>query len=141
MHPIFKSVCLALLLSFSASSSTFAQGPSRIQLAELEAMFADMRAKTPWNVDGPLLWGYFFFDSDRTKLEHAAAEFAPAGYKVLGIDQVEGRRSFRLHVERVEKHTPATLNARNQELYSLATRLSLESYDGMDVGPVLEASK
>ena len=118
-----------------------AQGPRRIQLAQVEAMFANMRAKAPWNVDGPLLWGYFFFDPSREKLEQAASELQPAGYRVVGLSQVQGQQRFRLHVERVEVHTPATLDARNQEFYALAERLGLASYDGMDVGPVSGPSK
>jgi hypothetical protein len=104
-------------------------------------MFANMRAKAPWNVDGPLLWGYFFFDPSREKLERAAAELQGAGYRVVGIEPVQSKQTLRLHVERVETHTPATLDARNQELYALADRLSLASYDGMDVGPVPQPPK
>jgi len=104
-------------------------------------MFANMRAKAPWNLDGPLLWGYFFFDPSREKLEQAASELQSAGYHVVGIAQIEGQQRFRLHVERVEVHTPATLDARNQQLYALADRLGLSSYDGMDVGPVQAPTK
>jgi hypothetical protein len=113
-----------------------AQGSRRIQLAQIEAMFANMRAKAPWNVDGPLLWGYFFFDPSREKLERAGTELQATGYRVVGIAPVPGQERFRLHVERVEAHTPMSLNVRNQEFYALADRLSIASYDGMDVGPV-----
>ena len=141
MSATIKSGCLALVLVFAAVSSALAQGPKRIQLAQVEAMFSEMRARAPWNVDGPLLWGYFFFDSDRGRLERAATELSAAGYKVVEIHQVPGKPSFRLHVERVEKHTPEMLDARNQEFYSFAARHSIASYDGMDVGPVLGSSK
>ncbi|HVY07703.1 MAG TPA: ribonuclease E inhibitor RraB [Burkholderiales bacterium] len=104
-------------------------------------MFANMRAKAPWNIDGPLLWGYFFLDPSREKLEQAAGELQSAGYRVVGIAKVQGQQRFRLHVERVEIHTPATLDARNQELYAFADRLGLASYDGMDVGPVQAPNK
>jgi hypothetical protein len=133
-----KSKLAVLMLSCAlafAHPAADAQG-SRIQLSQIEAMFANMRAKAPWNVDGPLLWGYFFFDPRREKLERAATELQASGYKVVGISQVSGQERFRLHVERVEIHTPVSLNARNQEFYALADRLSIASYDGMDVGPV-----
>ena len=132
-----KSATLALVLAIVATCvSATAQAPKRIQLELLEAMFASMRTSTPWNVDGPLLWGYFFFDPSRAKLEQAANELQSAGYRIVGIEQFQKDQRLRLHVERVEAHTPATLNARNQEFYALAERLSLASYDGMDVGPV-----
>lgn len=36
---------------------------SAITLQNLKQMFANMRAQTKWNVDGEMLWGYFFTDS------------------------------------------------------------------------------
>ena len=41
-----------------------------------------------------------------------------------------------LHVEREERHTVESLYARNQDLYRFAAEFGLESYDGMDVGPI-----
>lgn len=98
-----------------------------------------MRAKAPWNVDGPLLWGYFFLDSSRSKLEQAALQLSGQGYKIVAIQTVRADL-FRLHVERTEIHSAATLDARNQELYALADRLQIASYDGVDVGPAAPAA-
>ena len=134
LSPKFAALALVLAIVTTCVPAS-AQGPRRIQLELLEAMFASMRTSTPWNVDGPLLWGYFFFDPSRAKLVQAANELQSAGYRIVGIEQFQGDQRLRLHVERVEAHTPATLNARNQELYALAERLGLASYDGMDVGP------
>jgi hypothetical protein len=104
-------------------------------------MFTDMRAKTKWNVDGPLLWGYFFFDPSVEKLKQAAADLEASGYRIVGIEKVTNKQFFRLHVERVEAHTPASLNARNDEFYWIAEKYSLASYDGMDVGPAPAVAK
>jgi hypothetical protein len=109
---------------------------NRIPLAQLEEMFRGMRNDTAWNVDGPLLWGYFFSDPDDTKLSIAAAELSSLGYRVVKSYRTDDRSTFCLHVERVEHHTPASLHARNEQLSGLAERHGLESYDGMDVGPV-----
>lgn len=113
-----------------------AQAAPRIGMADLERLFTNLRARTTWNVDGPLLWGYFFFDASTDKLERAGAELVAAGYQQVGIEQPPGSLLYRLHVARVEAHTPASLHARNQELYAFAEKFKLESYDGMDVGPV-----
>ena len=79
-----KSATLALALAIAATCMpATAQAPKRIQLAQLEAMFASMRASTPWNVDGPLLWGYFFYYSSRAKHEQAAKELQVTGYSVV----------------------------------------------------------
>jgi hypothetical protein len=67
----------------------------------------------------------------------AATELEAIGYRIVGIGAVENRGTYRLHVEKVETHTPASLHARNTELYSLASLLGIASYDGMDVGPAL----
>lgn len=109
-----------------------AQDRSRINREQIDSMFSHMRAKAPWNVDGPLLWGYFFLSSDRKRLKQVASALAHKGYRVVGIQAQQGE--LNLHVEEVETHTPASLDARNQEFYALAERYGA-SYDGMDVGP------
>jgi Regulator of ribonuclease activity B len=118
-----------------------AQASRRIPLSQLEAMFSDMRAKTKWNIDGPLLWGYFFFDQSESKLQQISQELVGAGYKLVGLSQVEGRPLYRLHLEKVELHTPNTLNSRNIEFYALAEKYGIRSYDGMDVGPAPISAK
>lgn len=132
-------LCAAIAL-FIFAAPVPAQTGGRIQLAQLQAMFADMRAKTKWNVDGPMLWGYFFVDADPEKLKRAGTELQGLGYRVVGIEQSAKKRGYRLHVERVEAHSPASLDVRNGELYALAERYALSSYDGMDVGPVAASS-
>jgi hypothetical protein len=124
---------LATLLS--QSHVAMAQSNQRIQLTQLQAMFADMRAKAPWNVDGPLLWGYYFLDSKPSKLHQAASELLPTGYNLVAIQEIPGKGVFRLHIEKVEIHTPETLHKRNGEFYALAEKHGIASYDGMDVGP------
>lgn len=39
-------------------------------------------------------------------------------------------------MSREEIHTPKTLDQRNGALYLLASRLGVDSYDGMDIGPI-----
>jgi hypothetical protein len=107
-----------------------------IPLENLEEMFSNMRADTDWNVEGELMWGYFFTDPDSGKLELAAQRLAAMGYDLVVIHPADDNSTNVLHVERVEKHTPKTLHARNDQLTQLAAELGLESYDGMDVGPV-----
>ncbi|MCP5259880.1 MAG: ribonuclease E inhibitor RraB [Burkholderiaceae bacterium] len=64
--------------------------------------------------------------------------------QLLGVSSNPGRFSvypaddkgtFFLHVEKIEHHTPESLNHRNREFYELANQFQLESYDGMDIGP------
>ena len=106
-----------------------------IELSMLEKMFSGMREKTSWNVDGPMLWGYFFMDRSAEKLEKAASHLTNQGYRLVGIHEADDGSTRVLHVERIEVHSPQTLFARNEELYEVANQLGLDSYDGMDVGP------
>lgn len=109
-----------------------------ITLEQLEAMFANMRAQATWNTDGELLWGYFFTDPDPKKLERLVDPLTKAGYRFGSIYETDDKATHFLHVEKIEKHTPQSLHLRNAEFYRMAEEYGLESYDGMDVGPVLE---
>ncbi|WP_205691928.1 ribonuclease E inhibitor RraB [Caulobacter soli] len=106
----------------------------RISHAQLEEMFSNMRGSAAWNVDGPLLWGYFFTSPDRAKVDQAAKILVGRGYRLVEIHRDRG--VWWLHVERVEHHTVDSLDARNAEFYAFAQGEGLATYDGMDVGPV-----
>jgi hypothetical protein len=103
----------------------------------LQDMFASMRRDGHMNLDGDLLWGYFFTDTDPKKLEPVAARLASLGYRVVDIYLSGDDSTYFLHVERIETHSPVSLDARNQEFYHIADEFGIASYDGMDVGPVL----
>ncbi len=106
-----------------------------ILLSKLEQMFDGMRATPNWNVDGPLLWGYFFTDPDAARLRKAADRLSSEGYSFVGIHRTADGQSYFLHVERVEAHTAQSLYARNEALEQFAAEVGVECYDGMDVGP------
>ena len=110
-------------------------GLAMIAFALLQEMFAQMRANTKWNIDGDMLWGYFFFDQDPGKLRLLAEHLSRNGYRLVSVRETDDRSTCRLHVERVETHTPETLHARNMELERVADEFCVERYDGMDVGP------
>lgn len=106
----------------------------------LVEMFANISKKTTWDMSGPMLWGYFFTDSSPQKLESVVSELEKGGYRYVEIFQADKESQSEpdvwwLHVEKVEIHSPETLNIRNQQLYEFARKHGLDSYDGMDVGP------
>lgn len=109
-----------------------------ITLEQIEEMFADLRDDSEWGIDGEMLWGYFFMDADPKKLERASQQLVKDGYVFVSIRETDDNSLHVLHVERVEKHSPQSLHARNAELYKLAKTFELYCYDGMDVGPVEE---
>ena len=105
-------------------------------------MFSEMRKNSKWNVDGPLLWGYFFVDSSRARLSKLADRLQIEGYKLVELrPAVDSTIMHQLHVERIETHTPESLHARNTQLYSLISEFGVASYDGMDVGPINAGTK
>jgi hypothetical protein len=110
-----------------------------ISKEEMVALFDDMKKNAPWDISKPLLWGYFFADADKAKLEAVVPTLQAQGYQLVGIydSKPEGDSPalWWLHIEKVEKHTVDTLHARNQQFYQFAAEHQLESYDGMDVGP------
>lgn len=107
----------------------------------LVEMFDNIRRDTQWDMSKPQLWGYFFTDSDPAKLKRVAPLLESEGYRVVDIylsdkEDPGDDDLWWLHVEKIEVHTPDTLNERNQALYAFASAHQLDSYDGMDVGPV-----
>ncbi|MFN2513972.1 MAG: ribonuclease E inhibitor RraB [Pyrinomonadaceae bacterium] len=107
---------------------------------QLEDFFDHTRAVAKWSIDDICLWGYFFTDPDRAKLLAAAPVLEQMGYRFVGfLEPTPGdddQKLLFLHVEREERHTVGSLYARNQELYRFAVEFGIETYDGMDVGPL-----
>jgi len=139
---------IAGLLAVIISSSLYA-GDKRmsdipgkiITIEQLDQMFENIRENTDWDISGDMLWGYFFTHHEPTKLEEANNALVEKGYRFVDIflsdkDEPKDPDMFWLHVERIETHTSATLDERNDELYKFAHEFGLDSYDGMDVGPV-----
>lgn len=114
-----------------------------ITLEMLQQMFSNIFEKTDWNMAGDMLWGYFFTHHEPAALEKARDLLVAQGYRFVNIYQLEPNaenpaapRPWWLHVEREETHTPASLDARNDELYQFAYDQGLDCYDGMDIGPI-----
>ncbi len=114
-----------------------------ISKAELEGMFENISANTDWDLKKPLLWGYFFTDKSKEKLKASSSLLEKEGYRFVGIYQAKDENDkvldyWWLHVEKVEAHTTDSLHERNMHFYKFADQQGLESYDGMDVGPVAQ---
>lgn len=131
---------LLLILSLGVFLLAHAQGRSVITKDSLVEMFDNISETTDWDMSGPMLWGYFFTDPSKDRLEQAVPSLKSKGYRFVDIylgdkDVPEDPDLWWLHVERVETHTPDTLHDRNQILYQFANEHGIDSYDGMDVGP------
>ncbi len=111
-----------------------------IELSQMQDMFDSITADAGWDMSKPMLWGYFFTDRKRAKLEKALSALEEQGFAYVDIfiPQLEKGQDdyFFLHVTKVDTHTPESLQEQNVRLYALAAEYELDSYDGMDVGPV-----
>ncbi|MFB9153844.1 ribonuclease E inhibitor RraB [Vibrio gallaecicus] len=112
-----------------------------ITAAQLEEMFENIRHNTNWELSKPMLWGYFFTHNEPTKLDEVSSKLERQGYTIVGIFQADKESQidediFFLHVEKVETHDVSSLDKRNDELYLFASQENIDSYDGMDIGPV-----
>ena len=107
---------------------------SPITQEEISTLFARMR-QAGWDVDKPLLWGYFFTLPDTRRLVSLVKCLSALGYRIVRVEPDE--KSFIwLHVEYFETHTPESLYQRNVALTKLAKEMELRSYDGCDVRPL-----
>lgn len=112
-----------------------------ITIEQLDEMFNNIRDEGQWDLSKPLLWGYYFTDADPNKLQSVIPKIESMGYSIVNIFQakkeVESEAdSFYLHVEKVEIHNSKSLDKTNDDFYIFALKNGLDSYDGMDVGPV-----
>ena len=141
-----KLITTLLILAFSFHSYAGDKGmpevPGKsIHIDQLVEMFSNIRESTDWDVSGDMLWGYFFTHNEPRKLEAAKEILVAKGYHFVDIylsdkDGPNESDLFWLHVERIETHSPESLDKRNNELYHLAYDLGIDTYDGMDIGPI-----
>lgn len=117
-----------------------------ITLPQIEKFFENTRltfkaGSADWHIDDVCRWSYFFVDADRDLLMPVAAHLQRLGYEFIGTldpEEEDENPVFYLRMDRIERHTPASLNELNCELYNIAERFGVQSYDGMDVGGVNE---
>jgi hypothetical protein len=137
-----SALLLGLLLAISCNKT--AEPRSKISKAQLQDMFDDMSRNPKLDINKNLLWGYFFTAKSESELKAVVPLLEAKGYRYVDIylSEKEDPKEpdlWLLHVEKIEVHTPDTLYERNQELYRFANEHNLDSYDGMDVGPVPNA--
>jgi hypothetical protein len=112
-----------------------------IEKEQLVMMFEQIADNTDWDLSAPLIWGFFFTDASAEKLRAVAPVLEQDGYRFVDVfladkDEPADPDLWMLHVEKIEVHTPDSLDLRNREFYLFAADHGLGAYDGMDVAPV-----
>lgn len=114
------------------------------QLEGIREIFETAAREDGWNLEGVMLYSYYFVDTDADKLEQLGLEFEEKGYDFIGIfelgeeDSDEPTGEYLLHIDKEEIHTPESLAERNVEFAKLAAEKELDSYDGWEFGEVGE---
>jgi hypothetical protein len=126
-HLLIGSLTFITILA-SCNNRTYTEIP----LKQVEAFFENMKAKGV-NTDTTMLYGYFFTNETKVPLERAAKELKDKGFQFVEIYQTDDK-TYWLQVQRKEIHNGQSLYSLNKELYKLAGRHYLQSYDGYDVG-------
>lgn len=112
------------------------------QLEGIREIFNTARTEDKWNTEEPMLYSYYFVDTDVDKLEKLGLELENKGYDFLDIfelgdeDSGESTGEYLLHIDKEEVHTPESLAQRNVEFQTLATENEIGSYDGWEFGEV-----
>ena len=101
---------------------------------EIVGFFDNMKSNGV-DTNTKMLYGYFFINDEPKKLEKLAEDLKKQGFKYVDIYQDETSQYW-LHMERIEMHDSESLFNLNKQLYTIADKFSVKSYDGFDVGNV-----
>jgi hypothetical protein len=110
------------------------------QLEGVREIFEEARREDNWNLDEPMLYTYYFVDTDVDKLEKLGNYLQEQGYDFIDVFELgdeetnESTGEYLLHIDKVEVHTPESLAQRNAEFARLAEEFGVETYDGWEFG-------
>ncbi len=110
------------------------------QIEGIKEIFAAATREDNWKIDEPMLYSFYFVDTDAEKLENLGEHLEEEGYDFIGIyelgdeDTDESTGEYLLHIDKVELHTPESLAQRNVEFAKLAEEHAIETYDGWEFG-------
>lgn len=104
-------------------------------------LFVNFCENIDWDINGLLLWGYFFVYVSVELLQVLVQYLQVQGYMFVEFFEQELEEGdvlfYVLYVECVEIYDEVLLDCCNQEFVVLVVEYGVEDYDGMDVGLVL----
>ena len=110
-----------------------------IERATIEEFFRAVSESRHVDINKPQLWGFFFLDSDISKLKKLGDYLQEDGYTFVDIFEAESvsesqEIEYYLHVEKEEIHDVDSLIIRSSNLSEIIDKMGVKSYDGFDVG-------
>ena len=122
------------LFSILLICSKFSSAQDQQRQLKINSIFGKMEHQGI-DTKKPLLYGYFFFDEDKSKLEKLKDELLKDNYNLVKLEMT-GRQEYILQVEKVEIHSRSSLMDRENQLDRLSRKFQVKTYDGWDVGNV-----
>lgn len=128
------TIGLSILLSIVPASCTnkLMTTENSIRIEQIRHIFVRMEAQGV-DLTKPHLYGYFFFDKERHGLERLSNDMTRDRYTLVNLEQIDDD-TFKLHVEKIEIHSPESLFERGLALTEIAYKYAVDVYDGWDVG-------
>jgi hypothetical protein len=90
----------------------FSKTGQKISRADIERMFEQARKGAKWKIDEVCLWGYFFTDPNKRKLELAGRSLMAKGYRLVGVRALEGRGRMTVCSPCMSRKSSGTLSTR-----------------------------
>ena len=126
-------------------ASAFEQGEKmsfdkETQLKEIKEIFADAAREEGWEVEGEMLYSYYFVDTSIEKLEKLGLQLEKEDYDFINIFELgddetgEPTGEYLLHLDKTEKNTPETLIDKIEQFEKLAVEYEIDSFDGWEFG-------
>ena len=112
------------------------------QIEGIKKIFDDAKQEDGWNLNGEMLYSFYFVDENVDKLEKLGLKLEEDDYDFVDVFELgdeetdESTGEYLLHIDKVEIHTPESLAKRNVEFAKLAEDYELKTYDGWEFGEV-----
>jgi len=112
------------------------------QIEGIKKIFDEAEREDNWKVGEPMLYSFYFVDTDPDKLEKLGEHLDKQDYDFIGIFELgdeeteESTGEYLLHIDKVETYTPESLAQLNIDFSKLAEEFEIETYDGWEFGEV-----
>lgn len=104
-------------------------------LPELQQTFEEIDAQTDWELQSPLIWGYYFYDHDKKRLSVLRDVLKEEGFEVYELrNSASDASQYLLYVYESKVHTPESLLSQYNHILMLAHTYEVEVFDGWEVG-------
>ncbi|MCX6145781.1 MAG: tetratricopeptide repeat protein [Candidatus Kapabacteria bacterium] len=124
---MFITILLGSLFVFNLFSNTINK-----TVFDVNPIFDEMELQEV-DITKPLLYGYFFIDNDKSKLEVLYSYLKNQSFSLIRLEKVNNM-NYLLQIEKIEIHSRQSLEKRLIELKELSRKYKVSVFDGWEVG-------